>query len=184
MSWSLLNSEPVNHVYLHCVIKMFSSVIFCCFFFPWWWLSHCPGSPYVWKSQIHCVTPQSLQLGHNGSGQWSTIGQLHYLQNVLLCMSLLYTCMSRNTRFQYVWSKHKRVTRTLFIWTKTICRFSGVIPSVKLENDTTVKNEIQTKSFIIVQEMRGSQGVRPELSVPKSLLVSMDAKNYWTMLRH
>ena len=36
----------------------------------------------------------------------------------------------------------------------------------------------------IVQELCESQGGRPGLSVLTSLLVSMDVKNYWTVLRH
>ena len=37
---------------------------------------------------------------------------------------------------------------------------------------------------LIVQELRESQGSRPGLSVLTSLLVSVDVKLYWTMLRH
>ena len=36
----------------------------------------------------------------------------------------------------------------------------------------------------IVQELCESRGGRPELSVLTSLLVSVDVKNYRTMLRH
>ena len=39
-------------------------------------------------------------------------------------------------------------------------------------------------SSIIVQELRESRGGRPGLSVLTSLLVSVDVKLYWTMLRH
>ena len=38
--------------------------------------------------------------------------------------------------------------------------------------------------FNIVQELCESRGGRPGLSVLTSLLVSVDVKNYWTMLRH
>ena len=41
-----------------------------------------------------------------------------------------------------------------------------------------------TAQRVIVQELCESRGGRPELSVLTSLLVSMDVKNYWTMLRH
>ena len=37
---------------------------------------------------------------------------------------------------------------------------------------------------VIVQELRESRGGRPELSVLTNLLVSVDVKNYCTMLRH
>ena len=37
---------------------------------------------------------------------------------------------------------------------------------------------------IIVQELCESRGGRPELSVLTSLLVSVDVKNYCTVLRH
>ena len=36
----------------------------------------------------------------------------------------------------------------------------------------------------IVQELCESRGGRPGLSVLTSLLVSVDVKNYWTVLRH
>ena len=36
----------------------------------------------------------------------------------------------------------------------------------------------------IVQELCGGRGGRPELSVLTSLLVSVDVKNYCTVLRH
>ena len=38
--------------------------------------------------------------------------------------------------------------------------------------------------IIIVQELCESRGGRPGLSVLTSLLVSVDIKNYWTVLRH
>ena len=37
---------------------------------------------------------------------------------------------------------------------------------------------------VIVLELCESRGGRPGLSVLTSLLVSVDVKNYWTMLRH
>ena len=37
---------------------------------------------------------------------------------------------------------------------------------------------------VIVQDLCESRGGRPELSVLTSLLVSVDVKNYWTVLRH
>ena len=39
-------------------------------------------------------------------------------------------------------------------------------------------------AVIIVQELCESRGGRPGLSVPTSLLVSVDVKLYWTMIRH
>ena len=39
-------------------------------------------------------------------------------------------------------------------------------------------------SHVIVQELCESRGGRPGLSVLTSLLVSVDVKNYWTVLRH
>ena len=39
-------------------------------------------------------------------------------------------------------------------------------------------------SLCIVQELCESRGGRPGLSVLTSLLVSVDVKNYWTVLRH
>ena len=41
-----------------------------------------------------------------------------------------------------------------------------------------------TKATLIVQELCESRGGRPGLSVLTSLLVSVDVKLYWTMLRH
>ena len=43
------------------------------------------------------------------------------------------------------------------------------------------EDEIET---VIVQELCESRGGRPGLSVLTSLLVSVDVKNYWTVLRH
>ena len=39
-------------------------------------------------------------------------------------------------------------------------------------------------SHVILQELCESRGGRPGLSVLTSLLVSVDVKNYWTVLRH
>ena len=40
------------------------------------------------------------------------------------------------------------------------------------------------RRVLIVQELCESRGGRPGLSVLTSLLVSVDVKNYWTVLRH
>ena len=59
-----------------------------------------------------------------------------------------------------------------------------------LNTKTTKLNQKQisvrssTSHFFIVQELCESRGGRPELSVLTTLLVSVDVKNYWTMLRH
>ena len=45
-------------------------------------------------------------------------------------------------------------------------------------------NSTRGKSSNIVQELCESRGGRPGLSVLTSLLVSVDVKLYWTMLRH
>ena len=50
-------------------------------------------------------------------------------------------------------------------------------PLIQVENESS-------KYHHIVQELWESRGGRPELSVLTSLLVSMDVKNYWTVLRH
>ena len=46
------------------------------------------------------------------------------------------------------------------------------------------KNRCGLAVMTIVQELCESRGGHPGLSVPTSLLVSMDVKLYWTMLRH
>ena len=46
-----------------------------------------------------------------------------------------------------------------------------------------VKHREYTYTFI-VQELCESRGGRPGLPVLTSLLVSVDLKNYWTILRH
>ena len=52
------------------------------------------------------------------------------------------------------------------------------------EGDERVKGSTAETSAVIVQELCESRGGRPELSVLTSLLVSVDVKNYCTVLRH
>ena len=47
-----------------------------------------------------------------------------------------------------------------------------------------LNDQICFHSIFIVQELCESRGGRPELSVLTSLLVSVDVKIYWTVLRH
>ena len=49
---------------------------------------------------------------------------------------------------------------------------------------TLIKASYPVSTLFIVQELCESRGGRPGLSVLTSLLVSVDVKNYWTMLRH
>ena len=46
------------------------------------------------------------------------------------------------------------------------------------------RDEASSAHFYIVQELCESRGGRPGLSVLTSLLVSVDVKIYWTVLRH
>ena len=46
------------------------------------------------------------------------------------------------------------------------------------------QDELLIQVTFIVQELCESRGGRPGLSVLTSLLVSVDVKNYWTVLRH
>ena len=48
----------------------------------------------------------------------------------------------------------------------------------------TIKKNSEKGVSVIVQELCESQGSRPGLFVLTSLLVSVDVKLYWTMLRH
>ena len=62
-------------------------------------------------------------------------------------------------------------------------RFTTPLPDEQVcELYIKVKTTLYT--VIIVQELCESRGGRPGLSVLTSLLVSVDVKNYWTMLRH
>ena len=47
-----------------------------------------------------------------------------------------------------------------------------------------IKNALSVSVMFIVQELCESRGGRPGLSVLTSLLVSVDVRLYWTMLRH
>ena len=51
-------------------------------------------------------------------------------------------------------------------------------------DDINSDDKIQKRGKVKVQELCESRGGRPGLSVLTSLLVSMDVKQYWTMLRH
>ena len=70
------------------------------------------------------------------------------------------------------------------------CPFSGVTDSGRVwrkvpEGDARSVKSVSARSFLpIVQELCESRGGRPELSVLTSLLVSVDVKNYSTVLRH
>ena len=94
----------------------------------------------------------------------------------LLCIWILFQNPTR-----------KRLKRALFIWTQHNMHIFGIVPFIKLQNDTwtTVKRRKMLKNeMIIVQELCEGRGGCPGLSVLTSLLVSVDVKLYWTMLRH
>ena len=55
--------------------------------------------------------------------------------------------------------------------------------AVKLK-EKQYKHKALQALLVIAQEMCESRGGRPELSVLTSLLVSVDVKYYWTVLRH
>ena len=61
------------------------------------------------------------------------------------------------------------------------CRFSSI---QQFSSSLRHKSRVCDPVWPIVQELCESRGGRPGLSVLTSLLVSVDVKNYWTVLRH
>ena len=58
------------------------------------------------------------------------------------------------------------------------------VPNKAISPPWTLSNMKSKTGSVIVQELCESRGGRPGLSVLTSLLVSVDVKIYWTMLRH
>ena len=57
-------------------------------------------------------------------------------------------------------------------------------PLINTLESRAIRSLWRTHFTVIVQELCESRGGRPGLSVLTSLLVSVDVKNYWTVLRH
>ena len=62
--------------------------------------------------------------------------------------------------------------------------FIGCFQVTSWQSVKGVKNSNNESLTFIAQELCESRGGRPELSVLTSLLVSVDVKLYWTVLRH
>ena len=67
-------------------------------------------------------------------------------------------------------------------WHHTM-QYSAIVPMMKFIWQQ-LKAQLNLKHYIIVQELCESPGGRPGLSLLTSLLVSVDVKIYWTLLRH
>ena len=83
---------------------------------------------------------------------------------------------------------HLATERTFFFFFFFFFFFSSFIRSARTplqsSGAVSVKVEVAGPSWVIVQELCESRGGRPGLSVLTSLLVSVDVKNYRTVLRH
>ena len=127
----------------------------------WKWMTLACTTPW----QRVCVTSTNWPKSSRSAGL--TTGK-----RFLLCRGcwLNWFCSPKNCCRER--SKHKRFKRMLFIGTKRPANFQGN-PSYQM-----------TLKQLIVQELCESRGGRPGLFVLTSLLVSVDVKLYWTMLRH
>ena len=64
------------------------------------------------------------------------------------------------------------------------CKYCDTTSMDIQQTRTRYKKLVTHAQVFIVQELCESRGGRPGLSVLTSLLVSVDVKNYWTVLRH
>ena len=144
--------------------------------------SYLPPSPSV--SLSHTLATDCL------SQQQQQLTSIQLCSHIGVCTIMLY-----GWRGEVVWIPLKRQSPDRRIWCFSIYLFVCLsvyllcsIPVDRAYGAASVRFSFKLDMLWylwgIVQELCESRGGRPGLSVLTSLLVSVDVKNYWTVLRH
>ena len=120
---------------------------------------------------------------------WCVFSQMlqpcHLLSMMLKCWLSCWCVFSQDVAaLSFVVHDVKMLTVTLVCFQSDVAALSFVVHDVKMLTVMLVCFQSGCSSLVIVQELCESWGGHPGLSVLMSLLVSVDVKLYWTMLRH